>query len=121
MRHTWSPNLITRQVGLRLVQTGMVEPCPEDYQSERWNSPIFLVSKKGGSHHFIADLWGVNEKLLDDNYPLNNINHMLDEINGDMIFSTSDFSQRFFQFHTIRTRGSTVPSLTKAEDISSAL
>ena len=64
---------------------------------KRWNSPIFLVSKKGGSYRFIADLRWVNEQLLDDNYPLNNINHMLVEINGDTIFSTFDFSQSFFQ------------------------
>ena len=57
----------------------------------------FPCVQEGGSYRFIADLRGVNEQLLDDNYPLNNINHMLDEINGDTIFSTFDFSQSFFQ------------------------
>ena len=80
-----------------MVKTGIVGPCPEDYESERWNSPIFLVSKKGGSYRFITDLREVNEQLLDNNYPLNNINQMLDEINRDTIFSTFDFSQSFFQ------------------------
>ena len=46
---------IDRQIR-EMIKTGTVEPCPEDYQSERWNSLIFLVSKKGGSHRFIADL-----------------------------------------------------------------
>ena len=77
-----------------MLNAGIIEPCLSD---SNWNSPIFLTKKKNGSYRFICDLRGLNEQILDDNFPLENLNHILDKVNGDCIFSTCDFSQSFFQ------------------------
>jgi len=78
-----------------MMATGVVEECTS---RSNWNSPVFLVVKpNGGGHRFVADLRGVNMESVEDRFELPNLNHVLDTIGGDTIFSTCDMSSSFHQ------------------------
>ena len=78
-----------------MISTGVVEPLTTE---SNWNSPIFLVAKSSpGTYRVVADLRGVNKQCLADKYDLPNINHVLDKIGGDCIFSTFDMAASFHQ------------------------
>ena len=63
-----------------------------------WNSPIFLVKKKTpGQYRLVCDLRRVNQECIGDNYPLPNLNHVLDSIGKDTLFSSLDLSKGFWQ------------------------
>ena len=79
----------------KMMEVGVVE---ELQQPSDWNSPIFLVKKKtAGSWRLVADLRCVNQECVGDSYPLPNLNHVLDSIGGDSIFSNFDLSKGFWQ------------------------
>ncbi len=78
-----------------MINTGVVEPLTTE---SSWNSPIFLVAKSTpGTYRVVADLRGVNKQCLEDKYDLPNLNHVLDRIGGDYIFSTFDMAASFHQ------------------------
>ena len=78
-----------------MLRTGVVEPLTTQ---SSWNSPLFLVAKSTpGTYRVVADLRGVNKQCLEDKYDLPNINHVLDRIGGDCIFSTFDMAASFHQ------------------------
>ena len=78
-----------------MLKADVIEHATEP---SNFNSPIFLVSKKGSSRsRFVVDLRGVNKQCMEDNFQLTNIGHVLDRIGENTIFSTFDFSQSFFQ------------------------
>ena len=78
-----------------MIDTGVVEPLTTE---SSWNSPIFLVAKSTpGTYRVVADLRGVNKQCIEDKYDLPNINHLLDRIGGDCIFSTFDMAASFHQ------------------------
>ncbi|KAL5268729.1 hypothetical protein ACHWQZ_G002541 [Mnemiopsis leidyi] len=67
-----------------------------------FNHPIFLVKKKSSpgkpdSWRLVADLRGTNKVCMDEKYPLPNLNHVLDTIGSDTIFSSFDLSKSFWQ------------------------
>eukprot|EP00116_Pleurobrachia_bachei_P000733 sb/3460995/ len=78
-----------------MMRAGVVETLP--YPSD-WNSPIFLVKKSTpGAYRLVADLRNVNKVCIGDSYPLPNLNHVLDTIGSDQIFSSFDLSKSFWQ------------------------
>ena len=77
-----------------MLKAGVIEPCKTH---SNFNSPIFLVSKKGGSHRFVADLRALNKETMDDCFELPNVNHVTDKVKGNHIFSALDFSSSFHQ------------------------
>ena len=82
-----------------MLKTGVVEPLTTE---SSWNSPIFLVAKsrKPGekeSYRVVSDLRGINKECLVDKFDLPNINHVLDRIGGDCIFSKFDMAASFHQ------------------------
>ena len=63
-----------------------------------WNSPIFLVKKKtAGQYRLVCDLRKVNQECIGDSYPLPNLNHVLDSIGQDTLFTSLDLSKGFWQ------------------------
>lgn len=92
-----------KQLG-EMVKSGVIEP--RDEPSE-FNSPVFLVLKKttpnakpdstSKSWRLVLDLRKVNSACLDEKYVLPNLNHVLDTIGSDSIFSCFDLSKSFWQ------------------------
>eukprot|EP00116_Pleurobrachia_bachei_P000279 sb/3460541/ len=79
----------------KMMEVGVIEELNEPSD---WNSPIFLVKKKtAGAWRLVADLRCVNQECVGDSYPLPNLNHVLDSIGGDSIFSNFDLSKGFWQ------------------------
>ncbi|KAL5247030.1 hypothetical protein ACHWQZ_G019036 [Mnemiopsis leidyi] len=79
----------------QMVKAGVVEPL---YEASEFNSPIFLVKKNTpNSWRLVADLRNLNKVCLDEKYPLPNLNHVLDTIGADTLFSSFDLSKSFWQ------------------------
>lgn len=80
-----------------LLQQGIVR----DSQSP-WNAPIWIVPKKKdntGASHFrvVVDYRGLNEKTIEDKYPLPQISELLDKLGRCQYFSTIDLKSGFHQ------------------------
>lgn len=80
----------------QMVRAGIAEPLegPSDF-----NHPIFLVKKNTDpeSWRLVADLRGANKVCMDEKYPLPNLDHVLDTIGSDSIYSSFDLSKSFWQ------------------------
>ena len=78
-----------------MLRAGVVEPLSEPSE---FNSPIFLVKKNTpNSWRLVADMRGVNKCCTDDRFPLPDLNHVLDTIGSDSIYSVFDLSKSFWQ------------------------
>lgn len=67
-----------------------------------WSSPIWIVPKKldaSGKRKWrlVCDFRKINEKSIDDKYPLPNITDMLDKLGKSQYFSTLDLANGFHQ------------------------
>ena len=82
------------------IKTGVVIPSPQGCQ---WNSPLLAVEKKDANGNLTAvrvclDPRKINEKLLDDNYPIPEIKSILNRLEGFSVFSTIDLASSYNQF-----------------------
>lgn len=72
----------------------------EEAQSE-WSSPILLVPKKSNNNdkkwRLVIDFRKLNEKIVDDKYPLPNITEILDSLTGAVYFTHLDLYQGYYQ------------------------
>ena len=84
-----------KQIG-EMVKAGVVMPLDEPSE---FNSPVFLVLKKTTPQRWrlVMDLRNVNKACMDEKYLLPNLNHVLDTIGSDSIFSCFDLSKSFWQ------------------------
>ena len=80
----------------QMVRAGIAEPLKE---TSDFNHPIFLVKKNTDpeSWRLVADLRGANKVCMDEKYPLPNLDHVLDTIGSDSIYSSFDLSKSFWQ------------------------
>ncbi|KAJ3641818.1 hypothetical protein Zmor_028291 [Zophobas morio] len=67
-----------------------------------WSSPIWIVDKKMDASkekkwRLVVDYRKLNEKTIDDKYPLPNINDILDKLGKSMYFTTLDLASGFHQ------------------------
>lgn len=66
-----------------------------------WSSPILLVPKKAEDNskkwRLVIDFRKLNERILDDKFPLPNITDILDSLSGAMYFSHLDLSSGYYQ------------------------
>ncbi|KAJ3654355.1 hypothetical protein Zmor_013548 [Zophobas morio] len=67
-----------------------------------WSSPIWIVDKnmdasKEKKWRLVVDYRKLNEKTIDDKYPLPNINDILDKLGKSMYFTTLDLPSGFHQ------------------------
>ena len=77
-----------------LLKLGVVRPSRSKY-----NSPIFIVSKKGGGIRIVQDFRAINTQTLVDKYSMRDVQECIDEIGraGSKIFSTIDLTSGFWQ------------------------
>ena len=70
--------------------------------SSDYNSPLWCLRKKDDSHgnpryRIVLDFRKLNEDSLADNYPLPNINDILDQLGGSRYFTVLDLASGFYQ------------------------
>ena len=63
-----------------------------------WNSPMFLVPKKGGELRPVVDYRRINEMTIKDRYPIPNLHDLLTSLGGGYAyFSTLDLLSGYWQ------------------------
>ena len=78
-----------------MLIAGVIEPSKEP---SPWNSPLMLVAKSTpGKYRPVVDLRNLNKNCIGDRYQLANINHALDKLGGNCLYSTCDLSSSFHQ------------------------
>jgi hypothetical protein len=77
----------------KLLKLGIIE---KGGYSE-WSSPIIMLKKKDGTYRIVADFRYLNSQSEVLNYPLSNIDELLDSLNKAYWMSTFDLRSGFFQ------------------------
>ena len=91
-RSPWRNAIINQQVKEDLKK-GIIEECKEsNYISE----PV-LVQKADGTWRFTVDYRKMNDKTVQDHYPLPRIEDILDQLQGNAIFSKIDAERGYHQ------------------------
>lgn len=72
-----------------------------------WSSPIWIVPKKADASgkrkwRLVVDYRKLNDKTIDDRYPLPNITEILDKLGRCMYFTTLDLASGFHQVEVAR-------------------
>lgn len=80
-----------------MLDKGIIKPSQSP-----WSSPIWIVPKKidaSGKQKWrlVVDYRKINEKTIDDRYPLPNINDILDKLGKCQYFTTLDLASGFHQ------------------------
>ena len=84
------------QIG-KMLEQGIIRPS-----ESAWSSPIWIVPKKADASgktkwRLVIDFRKLNEKTIDDRYPIPNISDVLDKLGNCMYFSTLDLASGFYQ------------------------
>lgn len=90
----------------KMLEQGVIRPS-----FSPWSSPIWIVPKKldaSGTQKWrlVIDYRKLNEKTIDDRYPLPNITEILDKLGRCMYFTTLDLASGF---HQIEIKSSDIP------------
>ncbi|GBO22412.1 Retrovirus-related Pol polyprotein from transposon 17.6, partial [Araneus ventricosus] len=80
-----------RQINI-LLEAGIIQQSTSPFAA-----PVLLVKKSDGSYRLVADLRKLNAKTIPDNFPLPNLNEMIDNLAGAKFFSTLDLTSGFHQ------------------------
>jgi hypothetical protein len=81
----------------KMLENGIIRPSQSP-----WSSPIWIVPKKMDASgktkwRIVVDYRKINEKTVDDRYPLPNINDILDKLGKCQYFTTLDLASGFHQ------------------------
>lgn len=81
----------------KMLKQGIIRPS-----ESAWSSPIWVVPKKKDASgkqkwRIVVDFRKLNEKTIDDKYPIPNINHVLDKLGKCQYFMTLDSASGFYQ------------------------
>ena len=75
-----------------MLETGVISESSSDLAS----APV-LVRKKDGSVRYCVDFRCLNDKTVKDLFPLPSISQCLDQLSGNMFFSTLDMASGYWQ------------------------
>lgn len=70
-----------------MQQSGVIEPS-----NSPWASPVVLVRKKDGTLRFCVDYRGLNSAMKVDQFPLPQIDDLLDQLGKSRYFTTLDLA-----------------------------
>lgn len=81
----------------KMLEQGIIRPS-----NSAWSSPIWVVAKKPDASgqtkwRIVVDFRKVNEKTIDDRYPIPNIADVLDKLGRSQYFTTLDLASGFYQ------------------------
>lgn len=81
----------------KMLDQGIIRPS-----DSAWSSPIWVVPKKSDASgkskwRIVVDFRKVNEKTVDDKYPIPNISDVLDKLGHCQYFTTLDLASGFYQ------------------------
>ena len=81
----------------KMLDQGIIRPS-----ESAWSSPIWVVPKKVDASgkqkwRLVVDFRKLNEKTLDDKYPIPNISDVLDKLGKCQYFTTLDLASGFYQ------------------------
>lgn len=84
------------QIG-KMLDQGIIRPS-----DSAWSSPIWIVPKKidaSGKQKWrlVVDFRKINDKTIDDKYPIPNITDVLDKLGKCQYFTTLDLASGFYQ------------------------
>jgi hypothetical protein len=84
------------------LELGYIEECdPSKPEGAPWSTPWFFTGKKDGGLRPLQDYRVVNSWTIWDVYPIPQIEQILEELEGKMIFTTLDIR---WGYHNIRIR-----------------
>lgn len=87
---------VQQQIG-KMLEQGIIRPS-----ESAWSSPIWVVPKKTDASgktkwRIVVDFRKLNEKTIDDKYPIPNITDVLDKLGNCHYFTTLDLASGFYQ------------------------
>lgn len=69
----------------------------EKVDASEWISPLVVVHKKSGDIRLCVDLRSVNKAIVEDKFPLPNIQDLFAELRGATVFSSLDLASAYHQ------------------------
>lgn len=87
---------VTDQIN-KMLEQGIIRPS-----ESAWSSPIWVVPKKSDASgkqkwRLVVDFRKLNEKTINDKYPIPNISDVLDKLGKCQYFTTLDLASGFYQ------------------------
>ena len=91
----WIPFVLRQEVAhqqQKMQTEGVIEPS-----TSPWLSPVVLVKKRDGNHHFCVDYRKLNLVTKPDRFPFPRIDDLLDQLSQSSYLSTLDLASGFWQ------------------------